>query len=51
MEILKSVVEQQCIDLPFVDGEPATFHPVFIHEHDYILQVVSKHVGLVSRGQ
>ena len=37
MEILESVVEQQRVDLPFIDGEPATFHPVFVHEYDNIL--------------
>ena len=36
MEILKSVVEQQCVDLPFIDGEPAAFHPVFVHQHDHV---------------
>ena len=36
MEILKSVVEQQCVDLPFLDGEPAAFHPVFVHQHDHV---------------
>jgi hypothetical protein len=37
MEVLKSVVEQKCVDLPFVDREPAAFHAVFVHQHDYIL--------------
>jgi hypothetical protein len=36
MEILKSVVEEKCVDLPFVDREPAAFDPVFIHQHDHI---------------
>src|SRR6185369_8355149 len=36
-EILKSIVEQKCVDLPFINGEPAAFHPVFIHDYNHIL--------------
>lgn len=50
MQVLESVIEQQRIDLPFIDREPATFYTVFVHEHDYVLQVVREHVRLVPRG-
>ena len=36
-EILKSIVEQKCVDLPFINSEPAAFHPVFIHDYNHIL--------------
>src|SRR5207249_7578677 len=37
MQILKSIIEQQGIDLPFIDREAAAFYPVLIHDHNYIL--------------
>ena len=48
MQILKSVVEQERIDIPFVDGEPAAFYPVLVHEHNHVLQIVREHVWLVA---
>ena len=51
MEILKSIIEQQRIYLPFIDGEPAAFYPVFVHQHDYVLQIVREHVRLVACDQ
>ena len=51
MEILKSVVEQQCVDLPFIDGEPTAFHPVLVHDYNHVLQVVGEHIRLIAGGQ
>ena len=51
MQILKPIIEQQRIDLPFIDSEPPAFDPVLVHQHDYVLQVVREHVRLVTRDQ
>src|SRR5437667_8944106 len=48
VQILKSIIEQQRIDLPFIDGEPSAFGAVFVYQHDYVLQVVREHVRLVT---
>src|ERR1051325_279369 len=49
VKILKSIIEQECIHFPFVNGEPATFHPIFVHEYDHILQIMGEHIRFVSR--
>jgi hypothetical protein len=51
MQILKSVVEQQRIHLPFIDREPSAFYAIFVHQHDYVLQIVCEHIRLIARSQ
>ena len=51
MEILQTVVEEQRVGLQFFDGEEPAFHPVLVHEHDHVLQIIRQHVRLVAGGQ
>src|SRR6266404_608466 len=48
MQILKPVIKQQRIHLPFINREAAAFYAVFVHQHDHVLQVVREHVRLVA---
>src|SRR5437764_9437246 len=36
VQILKSVVEQQRIDLPFIYRQAAAFYPILVHQHDHV---------------
>ena len=36
MQILQTIVEQERIDAPSIDREPAALYPVFVHQHDHI---------------
>src|SRR5579871_5919090 len=46
--VLEAIVEKQRIAAKLLDGVATTFHAVFVHEHDDILEVGSEHVRLVT---
>jgi len=48
MQILQAIIEQQCVNVPFVDCEPAAFYAVFVHEDDHVSQVMRQHVRFVA---
>ena len=50
MEILQTVIEQERVYFPFVDGEFPAFHPVFVDQNNHVFQIVREHVGLVAGG-
>src|SRR5437773_11487481 len=39
MDIRKSIIEQESVDPPIVDGESAGVDSEFVHQDDYVLQV------------
>ena len=48
VQILQSVIQQERIDFPFIDGYKTALDAIFIHEHDHVLQIVRQHVRLIA---
>ena len=47
-EILETIVEEQCVAAEALDGVPAGFDAIFIHEDDDIFEIRGKHVRFVA---
>jgi hypothetical protein len=47
-EVLKAIVEQECVASILGDGVAAALDAVFIDEDDHIFEIGSEHVRLVA---